>query len=191
MENMDTELIIIQIVVVLVGIYLAFTENKKNIYVVTFLFNLATLIMYVVNKDFATSVSCTILTARAFIYINKDRLKERMGSFSTVIPVFFIGLHLVMGAVTLENPWQLLSMLAPSITTGYMWWGRNTQELRAGNFVTYCMWAVYEAVSGLYIVMASDIISTVVFGGAFIYKAAHKQTDQSSAIKHQEDKNGR
>lgn len=167
---MTPQLIITQVIIVIIGVYLAFTENKKGIYLVTFLFNLATFIMYVLNHDRGAAVSAALLSVRAFIYIYREQLKEKLGRLSAVIPVFFILLHIVLGAMTLDTPWQLLCMLAPALTTAYMWWGRNTQDLRAGNFVAYGMWALYEGVTGLYIVMASDIIQSVVFATALCVK---------------------
>ena len=165
---MTPQLIITQIVIVIIGVYLAFTENKKGIYLVTFLFNLGTFIMYMLNHDSGAAISAALLSVRAFIYIYREQLKIRMGKFGAIIPIFFILLHIVLGGIALETPWQLLCIAAPVLTTAYMWWGHNTQDLRAGNFIAYGMWALYEAVTGLYIVMASDLVQTVIFGVAFI-----------------------
>lgn len=173
---MDTKLIIIQLVVVAQGVYLAFTENKRNIYLFTFLFNLASLVMYAFNRDLTASVSCAVLTVRAFIYIYKDRLRASLSRVNaSLIPIFFILLHAVMGAVTMDRPIQILSVLAPMLTTAYMWWGKNTQDLRMGNFLAYTLWAVYELITGLYIVMVSDMINALTFLTFFIYYMVQKR----------------
>lgn len=173
---MTPQLLITQIAVVLIGVYLAFTENKKGIYLVTFLFNLTTFIMYVLNHDRGAAISAALLSARAFVYIYREPLKARLGKPSAAIPVVFIVLHIVLGVLAIESPWQILCIVAPSLTAAYMWWGRGTQDLRAGNFLAYGMWALYEGVTGLYIVMASDIIQTVIFAVSFLINVTRGQS---------------
>lgn len=62
-------IIITQIIVVLINYYIATTENKKNIYVVTFLFNFSNLVMYLANKDKTTAILYIVISVRSFIYI--------------------------------------------------------------------------------------------------------------------------
>ena len=47
---------LMQIVTIIVNIYISFTEQKKRIYVATFLLNLAQLIMYFLNGDITTGL---------------------------------------------------------------------------------------------------------------------------------------
>lgn len=169
---MTPQLIITQIVIVLIGIYLAFTENKKNIYLVTFLFNLSTMIMYIFNHDKAATISSMVLTIRALVYIMRDRLKTLLGRFAWTVPCSFFVLHLVLGLISIDSPIQLLCIAAPILTAAYMWWEHGTQDLRAGNSIAYGLWALYEGITGLYIVMVSDIVQTLVFAYSFI---AHRR----------------
>lgn len=172
---MNAEIIITQLIIVGIGIYLAFTESKKRIYLVTFLFNLTTTILYVIKGDTTTYLACIILTVRAFVFIYKDRLISRFGKSACIIPIFFIVLQLGAGLYTIENPWQLLTILAPAITCAYMWWEHGTQDIRGGNFLTYGMWATYELISGLYIIMISDIINSLFFGISLLLHKSSKQ----------------
>ena len=71
----DWSVIIAQIFVVIINLYIATTENKKHIYVVTFLFNFSNLIMYLLNDDKTTSIVYIIISLRSFLYIFKDKFK--------------------------------------------------------------------------------------------------------------------
>lgn len=171
--SFDKILIIVQIFIVIVSVYMAFTENKKRIYLLTFLINLGTFLLYVINRDTATMISCAVLTVRALAYIYKDRFK------TPAIPIAFIAIHLVMGAFTIEDPWQLLPILAPCFTAAYMWWGKTTQELRFGAMITCAMWSVYEGLSGLYIVMICDGVTALANLISLIWHLVRKKKPDS------------
>lgn len=91
------EVIIAQIIVVLINTYIATTENKKNIYIVTFLFNFANLVMYLLNGDKATSIIYIVISLRSLIYIYKDRFK------TIIVPIICILAQLFIGFTNIEN----------------------------------------------------------------------------------------
>lgn len=99
------DIIIIQIILVIINSYLAITENKKNIYVVTFLFNLANLIMYAIKGDKTTVIIYVVITLRSLVYIFKDKLIKY-----NFIPIAFILIQFGLGIMTMDNPWQIISI---------------------------------------------------------------------------------
>ena len=60
---------LMQIIIVIVNIYISFTEKKKRIYIATFLLNLAQLIMYFFNSDLTTALIYVVIVIRSFVYI--------------------------------------------------------------------------------------------------------------------------
>lgn len=156
-------IIIMQIIVVLINYYIATTENKKNIYIVTFLFNFANLIMYFLNQDLATALIYVIISLRSFIYIYKDRIK------SIVVPIICIVVQLAVGFTAIDNLWQLIPILTPCLVCYYMWFSQTTQQLRVWNAICNGLWGVYNFKTGLYIVMISRVITVIMNVCAYIY----------------------
>lgn len=149
-------IIIVQIIIVLINAYIATTEKKTRIYIVTFLFNLANLIMYYINDDSATAILYVIITTRSFIYIFKDRFK------TIVIPMLMILIQLLIGFKNIENLWQLIPIITPCLVCYYMWFCRTTQQLRIWNAVCNGFWGIYNLKTGLYIVMVNRFITVAV-----------------------------
>ena len=146
---------IMQVITVLVNIYISFTEKKKRIYISTFLLNFAQLLMYKFNNDTTTTMIYIVITIRSLLYINKDVFK------TNIIPYLAILCQLIIGIVTIENPTQLLSILIPCYSTWYLWFYKDTQKLRVGNIIANTAWAIYNIISGLYIIIIMRIITIV------------------------------
>lgn len=161
MDYTMLNIIIVQIIIVMINTYIATTENKIRIYVVTFLFNLANLIMYFINDDIPTATLYIVITIRSFIYIFKDSCK------TVVIPVVMILLQLIVGFTSIENIWQLIPIIIPCLVCYYMWFCKTTQQLRIWNAICNGFWAIYNLKTGLYIVMLNRIIT--VFINLFAY----------------------
>ena len=149
-------IIIAQIIVVLINSYIAITENKKNIYLVTFLFNLANLVMYLVNKDKTTAIIYIVITVRSFVYMYKDKYNY------IVIPIIAILTQLILGFSYIDNIIQLIPILTPCWVCYYMWFCKTTQQLRINNAICNLAWFIYNFTSGLYIVSISRIITVAV-----------------------------
>lgn len=153
---MTIELIILQIISVIVNTYLSFTENKKNIYVVTFLFNFLQMLMYLFKDDMTTVLSYVIIVVRSFVYIYKDKFKTKH-----IVPWTFVAIQLVVGFMTMENYLQLISIITPCIVILYLWYCKTTQGLRVGNIVNNTAWGVYNALTGLYIIIITRVIAVI------------------------------
>lgn len=166
------DIIVIQIILVIINSYLAITENKNNIYVVTFLFNLANLIMYAIKGDKTTVIIYVVITLRSLIYIFKDKLIKY-----NFIPITFILIQLGLGVITMDNPWQMISISAPCFTCYYLWYLDTTQKLRVGNIIANSLWAVYNIVNGLYIASLSRLI-TIAVNSISYYKNRDKSKKQ-------------
>ena len=149
------KIIVIQFIIVLINYYIANTENIKRIYVVTFLFNLSNLIMYLFNKDKTTTILYIIITLRSLVYIYRDKLK------TVLIPIIAILVQLIVGFTTIDNAWQLIPIVIPCYVCYYMWFNKTTQQLRLSNAFCNFMWFVYNMKTGLYIVAVSRLITTV------------------------------
>lgn len=148
-------IIIAQLIVVLINIYIANTENKFRLYFVTFLFNLANLIMYLINEDKVTAILYIIITVRSFIYIFKDKFK------TPIVPIIAILVQLFVGFKKIENIWQLIPIIIPCLVCYYMWFCKTTQQLRIWNIICNAAWAIYNLQTGLYIVMISRIATVL------------------------------
>lgn len=160
-------ILISQLVVVIINVYIATTENKKNIYIVTFLFNLSNLIMYMLNKDVTTTAMYIVITLRSLVYIYKDKINI------IIVPIIAILAQLIIGFTTIENMWQLIPILVPCYVCYYMWFNKTTQHLRINNAICNSLWFVYNIYSGLYIASISRVI-TVTANIVQYYK--HKNT---------------
>lgn len=139
--------ILMQIITIIVNIYISFTERKNRIYIATFLLNLSQLILYFVNDDITTGLVYIIIVVRSLIYIYKDKFK------SNIIPYFIIAIQLIIGFATMDNALQILSILIPCYSCWYLWFSKDTQQLRVGNIIANTAWAVYNVCDGLYIIL--------------------------------------
>lgn len=157
------ELIIIHVILVITNSYIAVTENKRNIYIVTFLFNLLNLIMYLFKGDITTMTLYVSVTTRSLIYIFKDRIIQY-----NIIPIGFILLQIILGILTMTNYWQIISISVDCFSCYYLWYFDTTQKLRVGNIIANTDLAVYNIVNGLYIASISRFITIAVNSTAYI-----------------------
>lgn len=139
------ELVLTQVVLCIVNTYLAFTENKKGIYVCTFLFNACNLIMYIFNGDKVTTLVYICITLRSLIYIFKDKIKR------DVVPVTCIVIQFGVSLLTFESVWNTLTLCAAVWSCWYLWYFKDTQKLRVGNAINNTLWLFYNLYSGLWI----------------------------------------
>lgn len=146
---------IMQIITVIVNIYISFTEKKKRIYIATFLLNLSQLFMYYFNNDITTTLIYIVITVRSFIYIYKDKFKTNLIPYAAII------IQLLIGLFTIENGFQILSVLIPCYTCWYLWFYNDTQKIRIGNIIANTLWAVYNIATGLYIVLIMRVITVL------------------------------
>ena len=168
------EIIVTQLIVVLINAYIATTEKIKNIYIVTFLFNLANLIMYAVKGDKTTSLIYIVINIRSLVYIYKDKIK------SPIVPFIAIALQLIVGFTTIENIWQLIPILTPCWVCYYMWFCKTTQQLRINNAICNFAWLIYNFKTGLYIVAISRLIT--VLNNIVVYTRNRKKRDFKNDI---------
>ncbi len=164
------DIIIAQIIVVLINIYIANTENKKGIYFVTFLFNFANLIMYLINDDKTTAILYIIITLRSFVYIFKDKFK------TIIIPIIAILVQLIVGFKNIENIWQLIPIITPCLVCYYMWFCKTTQQLRIWNMICNGLWGLYNFKTELYIVMISRIVTVLANLMAYLKNKKYDKT---------------
>lgn len=162
---------IMQIIVVLINTYIAITEQKKHIYIVNFLYNFSNLLLYFFTQDTTTVCIYILISLRSFVYIYKDKLYKHKW-----IPILFILLQILVGIITIENFWQVLTILAPCYVCYYLWFYETTQQLRIGNIINNFLWFIYNFVSGLYIIAISRIITIIVNLITYTYK--HKNLRQ-------------
>lgn len=146
---------LMQLITIIVNIYIAFTEEKKRIYIATFLLNLSQLIMYLFNNDLTTALIYIVITIRSLIYIYKDKFK------TNVIPYIAISIQVLIGCFTLKNTFQIFSILIASYSCWYLWFYNDIQKLRIGNIVANTAWAIYNICGGLYIIIIMRCITIV------------------------------
>ena len=144
---------LMQIFTIIVNIYISFTENKKRIYIATFLLNFAQLVMYWFNNDLATSLIYIIVTIRSILCIYKDRFK------TDLVPYLIINIQMLIGCITIDNSLQLISILIPCYSCWYLWFYNDTQKIRIGNIIANTAWAAYNICTGLYIILIMRFIT--------------------------------
>lgn len=152
-------IIITQIITLIFQFFISSNEKLKNIFLLTFILNILNLICHLLNKDYATVFVEIFIVIRSFIYIYREKLKKYKHSY--VIPWFFIIIKPIVGLLAIKNGLQIISILIPSYTTYYMWYYTTTQKLRIGNIVGNLFWAIYNLLTGLWILSISNIITII------------------------------
>ncbi len=158
--NLMVKLIIIQIITCLIQYYIATTHKVKNVLLVTFLFNFANLLCYLFNGDMPTVYSYILICIRSFIYVFRDKIKAH--KWHPIIPLLFITIQCITGALTMTNPWQLIPVIAPCFVCYYMWFWDTQQRFRIGNIIGNGSWFVYNMNTGLYIVAIGRIVTVMI-----------------------------
>ncbi len=162
---------IFQIVSLLGQIYIAFTRQKRNVLVATFLINLAQTVCYYIANDTAAFYIAIVITVRTFVYIFSERLKEHR--WSILIPITAVAIHLVVGIASIERPLQLITIFTPCFTCWYLWFFRRTQSIRVGNIIGNALWLVYNCLGGLWI-LALTRVWTIALNAAAYFRYQRK-----------------
>ena len=160
------QLICTQVVTCLIQYYIATTEKIKNIFWVTFLFNVANMLCYALNSDMMTVAMYIIICVRSFIYVYRDEIKKHR--WHSLVPIICVLLQGGVGFAMIENPWQLIPTIIPCYVCIYMWFYDTTQKLRIGNIIGNGAWGIYNTVTGLYIVAVGRLITVIMNIVAYI-----------------------
>lgn len=149
--------IILQVIAVVTDIYIAFTNNKKHILFLTFLYNVLSMTLYLILRDYAAIISCILIVSRSFIYLFQDKIKKLKVHW--IVPLLFISMHCIMGISKMENYWHILTIIAPCIICYLLWFEKSRQNMRLEQIVSDCLWLTYNLHSGLYILSISRVVS--------------------------------
>lgn len=152
-----TELILMQVLVCAVQYFIATSENIRNIFVVTLLFNVFNLLCYYLNEDMATVYSYIVICVRSVIYIYRDKIKKHRLHF--LVPIAAITVQTAVGFTAIKSLWQLLPIIAPCYVNYYLWFYKDTQKLRLGNIANNSLWGIYNFATGLWIIGIVRIIT--------------------------------
>ena len=159
-------LIIFQIIALIVDGCIAFSNNKKNILLMTFVFNFLSFLLYLFIKDYSTVISCILIVTRSFTYIYQEKIKKY--KFSFLVPIGFMTLHFILGLKTITSIWEILPIIAPCIVCYLLWFEKKRQNMRLLQALSDLLWFIHNVYSGLYIVSISRILSIVL--GLLAYK---------------------
>lgn len=168
-----TNVILAQVLVCIVQYYIATTEKTKNIFIVTWLYNVFNLLCYFLNDDMTTTYVYILICIRSFVYIYRDNFKKHKWHF--IVPVLAIIAQLVVGFITMENYWQIIPIIIPCYVCYYMWYYDTTQKLRIGNIIGNGSWGIYNIATNLYIIAAGRIITVIMNIVAFVRKNKCKE----------------
>ena len=159
-------LIIFQIIALIVDGYIAFSNNKKNVLLMTFVFNFLSLLLYFFIKDYSTVISYILIVTRSLVYIFQEKIKKY--KFSFLIPITFMSLHIILGIKTITSIWGILPIIAPCIVCYLLWFVKKRQNMRLLQALSDLLWFIHNIYSGLYIISLSRIISIIL--GLLAYK---------------------
>ena len=162
-------LLVMQFVTLFVSIYIAFTKSVKRILIADFIVNISLLVCYLILGDTTTSMMYICISIRSFVYIHKERFSGNW------IPWVAIAVQLVLGFATMDNPFQLISVLIPCWVCWYLWyWQDDKQKIRLGNIINNGCWGIYNGIVGLWIVVLMRIF-VVCANTVSIYKHRDKE----------------
>ena len=157
--------IIVQIIVLIAQLYIATNENIKHIFVARFIYNALYMVLYFINGDITTTLTYVLNTVRSAVYIERQEIYRHKWHF--IVPISFISVQIILGLLTMNNYWQLLSIFCGCYFSYYLWFYKTTQKLRIGNMVGDFLWLIYNVISRLWIVAAGRVI--VIFMNAISY----------------------
>lgn len=151
--------ILLQIIAVILNLYTAFTNNKKNILIATFAFNTFCLLIYALINNKASVISYILIVSRSTVYLFQNKLKQIR--FSFLVPIGFILMHILFGINTYISIWNLIPIVAPSICCYLLWFEKSRQKMRLEQLMSDSLWLIYVIHSGLYILSISRIVSII------------------------------
>lgn len=148
-------LYISQILLVVSSIYISVADSKKKIYLVNFLFNVLCLTMYLIQRDTSSSVIYLFITIRSLLYTLR---KKSTGDW---VPVTCTIAQLTIGCLSYSNPWNIISIAAPTISCLYLWYCKDLQNMRLWNVLNHSLWLIYNIQAGLLIAAISRVIIVI------------------------------
>lgn len=150
--------IITQTLALICNAYVAFTKNKKRIYVANIFYNLFCILTGIIQQTYSLCTSSTIITYRSIALIYKEKIKEKYKWF----PITFILLHIITGIWSYEYMIDIFSIIAPIITGLVMWYSDNLQLYRINNIIVNTMWFVYGICINTYILAFVNLYAIIV-----------------------------
>ena len=154
----------IQILSLITGVWSAFTRKKFFVLLSTAIFNTSMLLCYIVTKDYVALGSSILICTRSIIYLYKEKLSR-----FNIIPFLFISLHIITGIIKLQNPYQIITIVAPCLICYCFWFVDNLQEIRLFNTINSILWFMYMIHCELYISSINYILNCIIFIISYLY----------------------
>lgn len=164
--------VLLQTASVALNIYIAYTHNTKHIYWLTFIFNAVNLALYIYLLDWAAVIAYVGITLRSYAYIYREKFK------TDLLPWVFCLFHMVLGLITADDIWQLLTIAAPCVVCISMWYNKGKyQQLRIGNILNAGLWLFYNWHYSLYILCLARLLT---IGSNIAAYIKNRNTDYSA-----------
>ena len=116
---MKTYEVILQIIALVAGILVAVVKKKNEVLVVTFAYNIFSLLSIFIKGDYTTVWSCVVINIRSIVYLFQDRLKKH--KYANSIPFVVILAHIVLFILCFNHWYQVLTYVAPIILALALW----------------------------------------------------------------------
>lgn len=151
------DIIIFQILAIIIDVYIAFSNNKRNILIAVFSYNFLSMLLYFMIKDYTTVYSFILIVSRSFIYLFQNKIKKHKLSF--LVPISIMLIHVIVGLRTFESFWNIIPIAAPIIVCYLLWFEKSRQNMRLEQASSDLLWIAYNIHSGLYIICISGLFS--------------------------------
>ena len=125
------------------------------------------------TRDITIVLMYMSISVRSFLYVYKDKF------YGNWLPIVAIIVQLVLGCATIENPLHILAIVLPCFVCWYMWfWQDDKQKIRFGNVINNGGWGIYNALTGLWIVVIMRVF-VVACNAVSIYRTSKEQSSRS------------
>lgn len=146
-------IIVTQIIALICDTYLAFAKTSKRVYTANTLFNIFAGLTSLLQKDYGTALSYSIILYRSISLLYKDKLKEKYKWF----PLTFVLAHIIFGICTWKDMWSIIPIAMPIILGLSMWYTNNVQKYRLVMALNNFSWFIRDIHAGSYILSLARV----------------------------------
>lgn len=151
---METIEIILQGIGIILGYVASLDKNKQKIILYACISNLVSLMLFLVTKRYDGVAAVIIIWLRCLLFLYKDKYK------TTIILWLCVTAHIVVGIVSYEDIFSIITIITPIVTCFAYWYGSALVIKHISNVVN-TLWVIYYIYVGLYLTAINTSINIV------------------------------
>lgn len=150
-----------QVIGLVLSIVYPLLKTEKSYFIGVIATNCSYLMYYILSGDTACIASESVVVARSFTLLFKDKAKQKQWLYISIF-VFFSSLHIVLGIVAWnDNPFAILTIIAPILLFAAWWFSSSVNSFRIVQIFSNTCWFLNTIYIGAYVGCLIYVVNTI------------------------------